>query len=393
MMRKRFLSLTCALALCLSLLPATALAADGDTVYVGGVELTGNTSAPAYANTDGIGNVSTTSATADNYNIKWDGSTLTLKNAYITNAAHGDSYLHPVEGAAIGVANSSGDAELTIQLESGNTIEDVSTGIFVFAHSSSTGDATLTITGDGNLTASGSVNPGILVQSNDGNATLSIENAEVTTTSSSYCGVQVRAKDSSNASLTVNGGSLTATGKSEDGAGIRYTFGGGSSGSGKPSLTVSNSAIVKASSDTGGITSNSSTVTPSGTGIVFNNGTGTVYGSVELQENLTIGEGESLTLDDGASLNAGDYDVIVDGGTLDSTLATNLGESVIYKVTKVELDKTSLTLDVNQSETLTATITPSNATNPNVTWSSNDKSVATVEKRRCYRRKRGQYYH
>ena len=379
MMRKRFLSLTCALALCLSLLPATALAADGDTVYVGGVELTGNTSAPAYANTDGIGNVSTTSATADNYNIKWDGSTLTLKNAYITNAAHGDSYLHPVEGAAIGVANSSGDAELTIQLESGNTIEDVSTGIFVFAHSSSTGDATLTITGDGNLTASGSVNPGILVQSNDGNATLSIENAEVTTTSSSYCGVQVRAKDSSNASLTVNGGSLTATGKSEDGAGIRYTFGGGSSGSGKPSLTVSNSAIVKASSDTGGITSNSSTVTPSGTGIVFNNGTGTVYGSVELQENLTIGEGESLTLDDGASLNAGDYDVIVDGGTLDSTLATNLGESVIYKVTKVELDKTSLTLDVNQSETLTATITPSNATNPNVTWSSNDKSVATVE--------------
>ena len=51
-----------------------------DTVYVGGVELTGNTSAPAYANTDGIGNVSTTSATADNYNIKWDGSTLTLKN-------------------------------------------------------------------------------------------------------------------------------------------------------------------------------------------------------------------------------------------------------------------------------------------------------------------------
>ena len=61
---------------------------------------------------------------------------------------------------------------------------------------------------------------------------------------------------------------------------------------------------------------------------------GTVYGNVTLQEDLEISEGESLTLDSGASLDAGDYDVIVDGGTLDSTLATNLGESVIYKVTQ-----------------------------------------------------------
>ena len=43
-------------------------------------------------------------------------STLTLKDAYITNEAHNDSLTHPVEGAAIGVANPSGDAELTIQL-------------------------------------------------------------------------------------------------------------------------------------------------------------------------------------------------------------------------------------------------------------------------------------
>ena len=188
-------------------------AADMNTVYVGGVELAGSSTSIVYATTNESGEVITNGADANNYNIKWDGSTLTLKNAYITNAAHGDSYLHPVEGAAIGVANSSGDAELTIQLESTNTIEDVSTGIFVFAHSSSTSDATLTITGDGNLTASGSVNAGILVQSNDGNATLSIKNAEVTTTSSSSDGVLVQAKDESNASLTVNGGSRIADGE------------------------------------------------------------------------------------------------------------------------------------------------------------------------------------
>ena len=52
---------------------------------------------------------------------------------------------------------------------------------------------------------------------------------------------------------------------------------------------------------------------------------------------------------------------------------------MIYKVTKVELNKTSLTLDVNESETLTATITPSNATDQDVAWSSNNESVATVD--------------
>ena len=336
-MKRRFLPILLILALCLGLLPVTALAAGQNTVYVGGVDLAGSHDNIVYATTNESGEVITNGADTNNYNIKWDGSTLTLKNAYITNAAHEGSYLHPVEGAAIGVANSSEDAELTIQLESGNTIEDVSLGIWVY--SSATGHASLTITGDGNLTASGSVNPGILVQSNGGNATLSIENAEVTTTSSSSDGVQVRANDGSNASLTVNGGSLTATGKSEDGAGIRYTFSGGISGSGKPSLTVSGNAIVRANGSAGGITSNSSTevCTAAGTGgsggIVWNGKNGTVYGDVTLQEDLTIGEDESLTLDDGASLNAGGHNVIVDGGTLGAGLEEALGDNVKYPPT------------------------------------------------------------
>ena len=78
MLRKRFLSLTCALVLCLSLLPVTALAADGGTVYVGGVTLSGSTDSPAYATTDDNGTVTIVDASADKYNIKWDGSTLTL---------------------------------------------------------------------------------------------------------------------------------------------------------------------------------------------------------------------------------------------------------------------------------------------------------------------------
>ena len=45
-MKRRFWSVCLALALCWTLLPATALAADGDTVYVGGVELMGSSTTP-----------------------------------------------------------------------------------------------------------------------------------------------------------------------------------------------------------------------------------------------------------------------------------------------------------------------------------------------------------
>lgn len=47
-------------------------------------------------------------------------------------------------------------------------------------------------------------------------------------------------------------------------------------------------------------------------------------------------------------------------------------------VTGVTLNKTTLTLTPNATETLTATVAPSNATNQNVTWSSDNTSVATV---------------
>jgi formylglycine-generating enzyme required for sulfatase activity len=47
-------------------------------------------------------------------------------------------------------------------------------------------------------------------------------------------------------------------------------------------------------------------------------------------------------------------------------------------VTGVSLDKTTLALAVGGTETLTAAITPANATNQNVTWLSDNESVATV---------------
>ena len=475
MMRKKIVSLCMALVLCLSLLPVTALAAAPNVqkIYVGGEEVTSG----GYWATDSEGKVTSAGTTqpSNNY-IHYDAgnNTLTLHNATIKEEVPLNTSTYVV-GAAIGVINQSGDAGLTITLEGTNTIAEVGKGIYVLASSNSTGDASLTITSEsgGSLDASGSSNPGIWVQSNSGNATLTIQNAEVTATSTDGDGVQVRSGAQKSASLTVDGGSLTATGMSEYGAGIRYTFGSSSSGSGTPSLTVSGNAIVKASGGEGGISDNSSTDIQIGVGdnssggIVFDGNKGTVYGSVTLQEDLTIGKGESLTLDDDATLDANGHNVIVDGGTVDESLAESLGESVKYAPTittttltggrvgesysaslgadgtapitwglaegsslpdglslnsdgtitgtpttagtstftvkaendygndstqftltieaaanvpvdRVSLDKTSLTLTEGGTETLTATITPDNATNKAVMWSSDNESVATV---------------
>ena len=343
----------------------TALAADGDTVYVGGVALTGSTGSPVYATTDTNGNVSS-GGNESSYNIKWDGSTLTLHNATIKESVSMDTSTL-IAGAAIGVLNQSGDANLTITLEGDNTIAEVGKGIYVLA--SSTGGATLTITGGGSLNASGSVNSGIYVQSNTGNGTLAITGAKVTASSSKGAnGVHIQCGVSSNASLTVNGGSLTATATGSN-SGINFLFGSGVSGSGTPSLNVSNSAIVKASGDTGGITSNSSPVTPSGTGIVFNNGTGTVYGDVTLDESLTINQGETLIIRDGASLNTGNNKVTVNGGTLN-------GEDKITGTVKYTPSITTASLPEGKVNEEYATSLSANGSEP-ITWNVTDGNLPT----------------
>ena len=323
-MKKRLVSLLMALALCLSLLPVTALAAapNGQVIYVGNVNVTSG----GYWTTGNDGTVTAFTGEgtpADNF-IHYDATNnvLTLHNAVIkkgldySESIQGGTY---IPGSAIGVFHQNGAAELTIQLEGTNTIAEVSNGIYVLAPSNSTGDASLTITGSGSLDTSG-IQTGIRVQSNGGNATLSIENAKVTATASSYGdGVLVQSKNDSSVSLTVDGGSLTATGSGNYGAGIQLQFGSGVSGSGTPTVTVSNNAIVRAN---GGIANNSSTSIQYGTGneenggIVFDGSIGTVYGSVTLQDDLTIGAGETLTIGDGASLTVPEGTTLTNNGTV-----------------------------------------------------------------------------
>ena len=283
-MKKRIFSLCMVLALCLSLLPVTALAAENApaTLIVGGTDVIGG----GYWTTNSTTGELTQSSESESWNVHYDTSnnTLTLKNAVITGKSSDSAQYNTV---GIYAYRSSGDVSLKIELQGENTITSDGYGIYV--SSNSNGSASLTISGeeDGNLTASGVGGPGIQVLSSSGDA------------------------------------------------GIEFNAGGDYNGI-TTMLSVSNNALVD-TRDSRIVVSGNNTgtggLTPTGDGIVFNGNAGTVYGNVTLHENLTIGEGESLTLDDGASLSAGGHNVIVDGGTLDSTLATSLGDSVKYAPT------------------------------------------------------------
>ena len=117
-------------------------------IYVGGVGLTGTAGMPAYATTNDSGTVTTQDASADNYNIKWDGETLTLNNAAITQGALG--------GAAIWYYR---DSDLNIDLVGTNTVtgpsgsgSGASYGILAWDPNEL---IDLTISGDGSLTVTG----------------------------------------------------------------------------------------------------------------------------------------------------------------------------------------------------------------------------------------------
>jgi uncharacterized protein YjdB len=92
----------------------------------------------------------------------------------------------------------------------------------------------------------------------------------------------------------------------------------------------------------------------------------------------TTGDWEDLQFGN-ISLNAGNntIEIIKWWGWMDIDYIT-IGSSSIIPVTGVTVSPTTLSLTVGQTATLTATVSPANATNKSVTWSSSNTSVATV---------------
>ena len=373
-MKKRLVSLLMALALCLSLLPATALAADApDTLYVGNKQVISGTETTYWSTNDSgeLERVVGASDTSNDWNVKYDpnSATLTLKDANISGSFH--QYNNPYTAGIYALSHSGQPVSLTIKLIGENTITGFF-GIFLDAeiNASSYGtNATLTITGEsnGSLKVSGSYH-GIFVISGTGNASLTIEDASVVASSSSsydgYAGVcvqsSVSATNSPLLSLAVNGGSLTASGGTS-GDGIQFYVGSSEATGATTSLTVSDNAIVRAN---GGIKAGRvDEPTPSGTGIVFDGTEGTVYGDGTLDESLTINHGGNLTIPEGSPPNTNN--TLTNTGPIVNTGGTLNGEPGGIIVPAPAITTESLPEGtVNQLYSATLEVTGNN-----ITWS------------------------
>ncbi len=93
---------------------------------------------------------------------------------------------------------------------------------------------------------------------------------------------------------------------------------------------------------------------------------GKVTLKINIEKNTSEKERSSIV-----KLNAG-------GEHYTITLIQKAGKAEVVAVTGVSLNKSTLSLEAGENETLTATVNPSNAANKDVTWKSSDDKVATV---------------
>lgn len=361
-------------------------AAEGapNSLYVGNQQVISSSDITYWTTDKSTGGLTKYEGNNDNWNVKYDPSTATLTLSGATIKGGSDVVSIPYGSGIYAQGSSNQPVTLTIELIGENTITGTF-GIYVNATPPTTPgtDASLVIkkSGDnGSLTVTGTGNSGLHIISGTGDASLTIKNASVdaktTQTYSNYAGVCVQsgasATGSPQLSLAVNGGSLTVSG-STSGDGIQFYVGSSQATGATTSLTVSENAIVDARN--GGISAlkileTLPTPTPTGdnrSGIVFDGSTGTVYGTVALQNELTIGEGESLTVPEGSSLdtngNLTNSGTIINHGTLTGDVGGSGTVITAPKITTTTLPNG--TVDTEYKQTLTAT-------GNNIRWSSDD---------------------
>ena len=356
-MKKRMLSLICVLALCLGLLPVTALAAEEIKLFIGGQQITESS---CYANQNGTWTkVEGTGPSSGQFYYDAATFTLTLNQAVITHdqtvtVAEGYTY----EGSVIAFSQTA-DVSLKIVVSQGTSTITGTGGIRVVSEA---GDASLSISGPGSLEVMNVSNDSGIVLIGSENVNLGINSADVTISDVKYYGVDLAAGDECKSTATINDGNLTV---SDSVVGIYFRR---HDTSGPSSLTVSGNAMVDTEGSTGGIINGSPDSFQIGAdgesgGIVFDGKSGTVYGDVTLDESLTIGSEETLTIPDDSSLNSNgkltnNGKIIVDnGGKLEGTIQPP-------KITTERLNDGTVNTKYNQTLVASGDAT--------ITWSSSD---------------------
>lgn len=354
-MKKSFLSLLCALTLCLGLMPATALAADGIELYVAGQRIT---ESGCYENQNGTWTkVDGTEPANGQFSYDADTFTLTLNEAKIVNDQYvtvGGGITYP--GSVIAFSQSA-DVSLKIVLSQGTSNITGTGGIRVV---SKAGDASLSISGPGSLEVNVDKNDSGISLIGSKNVNLNIDGADVKTLAAYYYGVDLHAGDGFKAVAVVNNGKLTAGGSGGIGIYYRWT---NPSDSGTSSLTVSGNAVVDTRDSKIVIASQASEVQVSAGsdgngGIVFDGKSGAVYGDVTLQEDLEIGTDETLTIGKDASLTVPDGKTLTNDGTITVESGGKLeGTTTGNGTLKIAPTITTQPQDVEVKENETATFT------------------------------------
>ena len=309
------------------------------SIYVGDVELAGSPDEPAYAATDETGTV-TLGGSEDSYNVKWDGTTLTLKDAAI---AGGHEYVD-ASGDANSAAIYRGSA-FALVLVGENTVTGPDTSS-VFSNGVSAG-GDLTISGSGSLAAAGGYD-GISTSG----GSLTIAGGEVTAQGGSG-GIASYAGD-----LNITGGVVTVTGTGDfydpsgNNSNVAYgiysenniTITGGTviaEGKGDADYITAASGIF---ASTGDITVTGGEVTAAATGengnrialwgcndVVITGGTVAArgdYAGIYTKCALTIDGGMVTAAGENRGIYAATGDILIRGGTVSAAAASESGVSV-----------------------------------------------------------------
>ena len=349
-----------------------------DTLWIGNTRITDS----GYWATDGNGNL--TASDAGDYNVAFnaDTNTLTLNNANI--AAQFDQTYNN-SNAGIYAYNSSNAVSLTIQVI-GNNVVSGSIGIYALSNG---GEVSVTISGGGSLTASG--RKGILFPI--GSPSLNVNDSTIVRASGGIA-AGINEDDpvpTNGVGIVFNGSTGTVYGNAslqEDliiGEGESLTLDKGAS------LNANgHNVIVDGGTLDEGIKNSlgdSVKYTPTITTASLSNGTAeAVYSTTLLAEgtapitwSVTGGSlPEGLSLDASTGMISGTptaegvstFTVTAANayGSDSREFTLNIDKPVVIPVTGVKLDKTSLTLQENDSATLTATVEPADAANKGLTW-------------------------
>ena len=223
-------------------------------IYVGGEGLSGSEDEPDYAKTDNDGKVTTDGASESNYNIKWDGSTLTLNNAKITQGAY--------ESAAIYTWLSSYDPDdsVSIVLVGENTVTGPSNTEDGWSFGILGEETMFTISGGGTLKVTGG--SGVEFSAGISSGAVSITDGEVTAEGGSATsgsndaesyGINAIEIKITGGEVTAEGGSATANG------GAAYAY---SEGINAGYVTISGGEVTATGRDAAIATYNSVVINP-----------------------------------------------------------------------------------------------------------------------------------